>query len=91
MDKASYSGRKRRFENVEEGEKSMKKILSLSAVLFLSIQLITAQNSVRKVIIDTDTAGDDCMAIMMAAKSKGLRKSSTDRLKEPQFLPERKV
>lgn len=56
-----------------EGDKKMKKILSLSAVLFLSIQLITAQNSVRKVIIDTDTAGDDCMAIMMAAKSKDVK------------------
>lgn len=51
----------------------MKKILTLSVLILLSIQLITAQNRVRKVIIDTDTAGDDCMAIMMAAKSKDVK------------------
>lgn len=51
----------------------MKKFLCLSAVLFFASQLIFSQENVRKIIIDSDTAGDDCMAIMMAAKSPSVK------------------
>lgn len=49
----------------------MKRLICLFFVLIISVSLLCANgtSSVRKIIIDTDTAGDDCMAIMMAAKS----------------------